>query len=86
MTIDLTKAAAYSDKTPYELWQEQEGIPIYRGLGIDDLDTWSSGRGSAKPPPAHSSTCSAPAEVVMLMSARSLPRGRQLPSVISLKS
>ena len=43
MTIDLTKAAAYSDKTPYELWQEQEGIPIYHGLGIDDLKTLELG-------------------------------------------
>jgi hypothetical protein len=42
VTIDLTKAAAYSDKMPYELWQEQEGIPIYRGLGIADLKPWSS--------------------------------------------
>jgi gentisate 1,2-dioxygenase len=39
MAIDLTKQAAYSDKTPYEIWQEQEAIPIYLGLGIDDLRT-----------------------------------------------
>ena len=43
VTIDLTKAAAYSDKTPDELWQEQEGIPIYHGLAIDDLNTLELG-------------------------------------------
>ena len=37
--MDLTKQAAYSDKTPYELWQEREEVPIYRGLGVDDLRT-----------------------------------------------
>jgi hypothetical protein len=35
--MDLTKNAAYSDKTPYELWQETEGVPIYGGHGIEDL-------------------------------------------------
>jgi oxalate decarboxylase/phosphoglucose isomerase-like protein (cupin superfamily) len=39
VSIDLTKQAAYSDQTPYELWQTEEGIPIYTGLGIDDLRT-----------------------------------------------
>ena len=39
MSMDLTKQAAYSDKTPYELWQEREEVPIYRGLGVDDLRT-----------------------------------------------
>ena len=27
MRMDLSKAAAYADKTPYELWQETEEIP-----------------------------------------------------------
>ena len=35
--MDLTKNAAYSDKTPYELWQETEEIPIYGGHCIEDL-------------------------------------------------
>ena len=39
MSLDLTKKSAYLDKTPYELWQETEGVPIYKGLAIDDLTT-----------------------------------------------
>src|SRR5262249_12569465 len=39
MNLDLTKQAAYTDKTPYEIWQQTEGVPIYRGLAIDDLRT-----------------------------------------------
>ena len=39
MSLDLTKQAAYADKTPYELWQETESVPIHRGLAIDDLKT-----------------------------------------------
>ena len=39
MRIDLSKAAAYADKTPYELWQETEEIPIHTGLAIEDLAT-----------------------------------------------
>ena len=35
--MDLTKAAAYSAQTPYDLWQEQEGIPIHRGHCVEDL-------------------------------------------------
>lgn len=35
--MDLTKVAAYSDKTPYDLWQEAEGIPIVRGHCVEDL-------------------------------------------------
>jgi len=35
--MDLAKAAAYSDKTPYDLWQEAEGIPIVRGHCVEDL-------------------------------------------------
>jgi quercetin dioxygenase-like cupin family protein len=35
--MDLTKAAAYSDKTPYDLWQELEEIPIVRGHCVEDL-------------------------------------------------
>ena len=37
MSLDLTKNSAYLDKTPYELWQETEGVPIYKGLAIDDV-------------------------------------------------
>ena len=37
MTLDLTKTSAYCDKTPYEVWQETEGVPIHKGLAIDDL-------------------------------------------------
>src|SRR6266511_5523480 len=39
MRMDLSKAAAYADKTPYELWQETEEIPIHSGLAIEDLAT-----------------------------------------------
>jgi oxalate decarboxylase/phosphoglucose isomerase-like protein (cupin superfamily) len=39
MSLDLTKVSAYIDKTPYEVWQETEGVPIYKGLAIDDLTT-----------------------------------------------
>ena len=34
MSLDLTKNSAYSVKTPYEVWQETEGVPIYKGLAI----------------------------------------------------
>ena len=37
--MDLTKAAAYSDKTPYDLWQEAEEIPIVRGHCVEDLSS-----------------------------------------------
>jgi len=43
MSLDLTKNSAYSDKTPYEVWQETEGVPIYKGLAIDDLTTVAVG-------------------------------------------
>src|SRR4030095_9912834 len=39
MSLDLTKSSAYIDKTPYEVWQETEGVPVYKGLVIDDLTT-----------------------------------------------
>src|ERR1051325_8812906 len=39
MSLDLTKNSAYADKTPYEMWQETEDVPIYKGLAIDDLRT-----------------------------------------------
>ena len=35
--MDLARAAAYSDKTPYDLWQELEKIPIVRGHCVEDL-------------------------------------------------
>ena len=34
---DLTKTAAYSNKTPYDLWQESEGIPVVSGHCVEDL-------------------------------------------------
>ena len=43
MSLDLTKNSAYIDKTPYEVWQETEGVPIYKGLAIDDLTTVAAG-------------------------------------------
>src|SRR6266478_2549004 len=43
MTLDLTRQAAYAEQTPYELWQQSEAIPIYHGLGIEDLTTVSLG-------------------------------------------
>ena len=43
MSLDLTKHSAYIDKTPYEVWQETEGVPIYNGLAIDDLTTVTLG-------------------------------------------
>ena len=46
MILDLTKNSAYSDKTPYEVWQETEGVPIHKGLAIDNLTT--AGVGSWK--------------------------------------
>ena len=36
MALDPSKEAAYRDKTPYELWQQTEEIPIYGGLAIED--------------------------------------------------
>jgi hypothetical protein len=44
MSLDLTKDAAYAEKTPYELWQQGEEVPVYTGLGIEDLRTVSLGR------------------------------------------
>jgi hypothetical protein len=43
MKLDLIKEAAYSNKTPYELWQQTEEIPIYGGLAVEDLKTISLG-------------------------------------------
>lgn len=37
--MNLTKQAAYLNKTPYELWQEGEGLPVARGHSVDDLKT-----------------------------------------------
>src|SRR4051794_17298201 len=39
MNSSLVKEAAYADKTPYEIWQQQEGIPIIRGHAVEDLAT-----------------------------------------------
>jgi len=38
--MNLSQAAAYRDKTPYELWQEGEGLPIFCGLSVEDLRTF----------------------------------------------
>ena len=35
--MDLTVTSAYSNKTPYDLWQEAEKIPIVRGHCEEDL-------------------------------------------------
>jgi hypothetical protein len=35
--MDLTKTAAYSNMTPYDLWQESEGIPVVGGHCVEDL-------------------------------------------------
>ena len=35
--MDLSKTAAYSNTTPYDLWQESERIPIMRGHCVEDL-------------------------------------------------
>ena len=43
MSIDLTRNAAYAERTPYELWQQSEEIPVYTGLGIENLRTVSLG-------------------------------------------
>ena len=43
MGLDLTKHSAYIDKTPYEIWQETEDVPIYNALAIDDLTTVTLG-------------------------------------------
>jgi hypothetical protein len=43
MSVDLTKNSAYIDKTPYEVWQETEGVPTYKGLAINDLTTVAVG-------------------------------------------
>ena len=37
MNLNLAKEAAYAEKTPYEIWQEEEGVPIVCGHGIEDL-------------------------------------------------
>jgi gentisate 1,2-dioxygenase len=37
--MNLSQQAAYSDKTPYELWQESEGLPTVRGHCVEDLRT-----------------------------------------------
>src|SRR5258706_10110171 len=39
MSLNLTRQAAYVGKTPYEIWQEMVGVPIFRGVAIDDLRT-----------------------------------------------
>ena len=37
MSLNLVQEAAYANKTPYEIWQDGEGIPIVRGHGVEDL-------------------------------------------------
>ncbi|MDO8636113.1 MAG: cupin domain-containing protein, partial [Dehalococcoidia bacterium] len=36
-TTEPVVAGKYDVKTPYDLWQESEGIPIVRGYHIEDL-------------------------------------------------
>lgn len=35
--VNLCKASAFSDLTPYEIFQEWEGIPVHRGFIVQDL-------------------------------------------------
>ncbi len=35
--LNLNEVSAYSEKSPYEIWQEWEGIPVYKGFIIDNL-------------------------------------------------
>jgi hypothetical protein len=46
MSLDLTKNAAYIEKTPYAVWQETEDVPVYQGPVIDDLTTVELGNPS----------------------------------------
>src|SRR5574341_1080957 len=39
MKLSLAKDAAYSRKTPYELWQETQEIPVIKGLHVEDVKT-----------------------------------------------
>lgn len=39
--MDLTQEAAYHQKSPYELWQESEGLPLVRGHFVEDLRSLS---------------------------------------------
>ena len=50
---NLKEAASYSEKRPYEIWQQWEGIPVYKGFIIQSLldlklESWerSGGRGA----------------------------------------
>ncbi len=35
--LPLNKASAFSQKSPYEIWQESEGVPVYKGFIADNL-------------------------------------------------
>lgn len=35
--LDLSLASAYTPKSPYEIWQEWEAIPVYKGFIIQNL-------------------------------------------------
>ena len=35
--LNLNEAAAFSPKSPYEIYQEWEGIPVYKDFIIPDL-------------------------------------------------
>ncbi len=37
--MNLTDQAAYHTKTPYELWREEEGLPVVRGHCVENLCT-----------------------------------------------
>ena len=86
MSLDLTKNSAYIDKTPYEVWQETEGVPIYKGLAIDDLTTVAVGPWKRKGVSAPSSICSAPDAVATVTCVKSRRRGKLCRSAISSKS
>ena len=35
--LNLNEASAYSAKSPYEIYQEWEGIPVHKGFIVPDL-------------------------------------------------
>jgi quercetin dioxygenase-like cupin family protein len=40
---NLNEASAYSKKSPYEIYQEWEGVPVHKGFIVDDLLTLQLG-------------------------------------------
>ena len=35
--LNLNEASAFSKKSPYEIWQEWEGVPVYKGFIVESL-------------------------------------------------